>query len=68
MSTIKVGLPFLYSSMKKKIRRFFVDFSHRKITLKIRIALFLTFKSKKNQRPRYLKYTHQVRAEAMLIL
>ena len=64
MSMIKVALPLIYSSLKKNCKGS-VDFWHRKITLKIRIALFLTFK-KQNVRHKFF-WTYQVGARAMFI-
>ena len=51
MPIIKVGLLFLYSSMKKN-QKDSANFWHRKMTLKIRIGLFLTFDSKMTERPK----------------
>ena len=45
MLIIKVNCPFLYSSMKKN-HKDWADFWHRKMTLKIRILLYLTFNTK----------------------
>ena len=56
MSIIKVGFPFLHSSMKKN-QKVSVDFWHRKMILKVRIALLMTFKTKKNKRSRIFLYT-----------
>ena len=56
MLIIKVALPLSYSSMKKN-HKDSVDFWHRKMTLKIRIALFFTFKTQRNARPRIFLYT-----------
>ena len=51
----------------KKDCKGLTDFWHRKMTLKIRIALCLTSKIKKNQRPIEVCYKHQVGTEANLI-
>ena len=53
---IRVGPPFLYSSMRKN-RNVSADFWHRKMTSKIRNVLCSTFETKKNQRPRIFLYT-----------
>ena len=41
----------------KKICKVSVDFWNRKMTLKMRIAVLLTFKTQKNARPRIVLYT-----------
>ena len=51
MSVIKVVVPFLYSSMKKN-QKDLANFRHRKMTLKVRIVLFLTFNSKTTEGPK----------------
>ena len=66
MSLKKVGLPFLNSLMKKKIRKDSADFLHRKMTLTIRIVLCLTLKTKRIKGLEFCN-THQVGAEANLI-
>ena len=48
---MKVGLPFLYSSMKKN-QKDSANFWHRKMTLKVRIVLFSTFNSITTERPK----------------
>ena len=48
----QVGVPFLFASMKKE-QKDSIGFLHGKMTLKIRIALLLTLKIKKNQRPKF---------------
>ena len=47
MTIIKVALLFLHSSMKK-IETDSVDFLHRKMTLKVKMLLFLTIKRPKS--------------------
>ena len=54
MSLIKVGFPFSNFFHKK---RDLSDFWHRKMTLKIKVALSLTLKIKKNEKPRILFHT-----------
>ena len=56
----------MISQGKTKNQKYLVDFLHRKMTLKIRMGLLLTVKTKKNIKPRFF-YTHQVGAEAKLI-
>ena len=53
----KCWAPFFIFFNEKKNQKDSVDFWHRKITLKIRIALFLTFKTKKNHRPSIFIHT-----------
>ena len=57
---------FTFFNEKKGLRWFESIFDIKKMTLKIRIEVLLTYKTKKNQKS-IIFYTHQVEAEAKLL-